>query len=161
MSEETKVTFTPEQQVLVDKLVGDARVKAREKTTTELAAQATKEKETTDRAALVAEQKWQTLAEQSQARVLELEANEPKVKAYEALIDGMLKDALKVAGDATKKAVESLPASMTAVEKLDWLNKNKELFQAGSDGVGTPRRPDKKVLDKTKSTEISKYPIRL
>lgn len=140
MSEE-RVTFTPEQQALVDTLVGEARVKARSKAEADLAEQANKDKKAAEQATLAAEQKWKELAEISQARAAELEPLIAKVEEYEKLIEGMLKSTVKEKGEAAKRAVDALPASMTALEKLDWLTKNAELFQGSGGGVGTPGRP--------------------
>lgn len=136
-----EVTFTAEQQEFVDKLVGDTRIKARTKAEADQAALAAKEAEETNRANLAAQEEWQKLATTHEARVKQLEPLEAQVKAYDELIVGMLKDRVKALGDAAKKAVDALPEAMTALDKLNWLNKNEGLFQGGSDGVGTPKRP--------------------
>jgi len=140
-----EIEFTEEQQALVDKLIGDARVKAREKAQADQSTTLAKEKDTAEKAALAASQKWQELAEMHQARVAELEPFEAQAKAYGELIAGMLKDRLKELGSEATKAVGSLPDAMTMIEKLAWLNQNAGLFQAAGDGVGTPgaRRPAK------------------
>jgi len=148
----TKITFTKEQQAHIDKIIGDARVKAREKAKADHDAQTSKDKDAAEQAALVAKQQWQKLAEKHEARVKELEPLEAKAKAYEELIEGMLKDTIEKMGEGAKKAVEALPASMSAVEKLDWLNKNEELFQVKGDGVGTPK-PAAKQTKTTKGKE--------
>jgi len=133
--------FTSEQQTIVNKLVGDARTKAREKADAEYAAEAAKKKEAADAAAMVAKQEWEKLAQKHEARVKELEPLAEQVKAYEALVGEMLTSRVKALGDSAKKALAGLPAGMTSIERLAWLNSNEELFQAaGSDGVGTPGR---------------------
>jgi len=161
MTEEVK--FSPEQQAFVDKLVGDARVKAREKADADNMARAAKDKEVADQAALVAQQQWKTLAEQREVRVKTLEPLEKQVEAYDELIKGMLKDAVEGLGDAAKTAVDGLPKSMTAIEKLNWLGKNQGLFQAAgaSSGVGTPGRPGRTATDQKKPTELCRFPLRL
>lgn len=153
--------FTDEQQTEVNRLVGEARVKAREKATTEAEAKTAKEQEEAKQAAMAAQAQWQELAETRDARIKELEAYEPRVKAYEEKLDGMLKDTIESLGDAAKNAVEGLPESMTAIEKLNWLNKNEGLFKADGDGVGTPGRPKTKKKGKIKASEISRFPIKL
>lgn len=140
MTEE--VVFTDDQQKYVDKLIGDARVKAREKAESDGKAQAAKDKAAADQTALAAQQQWETLAKQHEGRVRELEPLVKQVEGYEELIKGLLKDAVEVLGDAAKTAVNGLPG-MTAIEKLDWLHKNEGLFQVASGGVGTPGRPPK------------------
>lgn len=133
-----EVTFDEAQQKLVDKLVGEARVKASAIAVAQAEAAQAKLKEDSEKAALVANQKWQELAAKHEARVKELEPLEAQAKAYGELIAGMLKDRIKALGDAAKKAVGALPEGMASLEKLNWLTKNEALFQATGDGVGTP-----------------------
>jgi hypothetical protein len=135
----TDVTFTEEQQAFVDKLVGDARVKAREKAVAEQEAQVTRDKAAAETAALIEQQKWQQLAEQSQARVAELEPLAEKAKRYEELVANQLEATLKELPEAAQKAVNELPEGMDATTKLEWLTKNKGLFQPKGDGVGTTK----------------------
>lgn len=156
------VTFTPEQQAQVDKLVGDARVKARQLAQADHEAQAVKDKATTDAAALVAQNKWQELAEQGQARIKELEPLEARVKEFEVAAEETLKSTIKELGEAAKMAVDTLPESMTATEKLAWLRKNQKAYHAKGDGVGTSKpAPKKTSTKKVEPGSISKYPIRL
>lgn len=145
--ESVKVTFDEAQQKLVDKLVGEARVKAKAIATAEHEAAQTKAKEESDQAALVAEKKWQELAEKHEARVKELEPFEAQGKAYSELIAGMLKDRVKELGDAAKKFMATLSKDMPPAEKLALLNANQALFGSKTAGVGTPgggRPPTKK-----------------
>lgn len=148
-----KIEFTDEQQAHIDKLVGKARAEGRGKATADHEAQVAKDKETADAAALVTEKKWQELAEKTQARVKELEPLEAQAKAYEEMVEGMLKDKVKSLGETAKKAVKNLPKGMTAIERLNWLNKNVKLFQDKGDGVGTtkPTTGTSKPKSKSKS----------
>lgn len=130
--------FTKEQQEHINKLVGEARVKAREVAKTQHEGDQAKAKEDAEKAALAANQKWQELAEKHEARAKELEPFEGQAKAYSELIAGMLKDKIKGLGDTAKKAVGALPETLSSLEKLEWLNANEALFQAPGDGVGTP-----------------------
>ena len=162
MTEESNesVEFTEAQQALVDKLVGDARVKARAKTEAELAAKSEKAAKDAELATMAAEKKWQELAEKNAARVAELEPLEVQARAYTELISGMLKDKVKGLGDAAKGAVEALPTTMSDAEKLEWLNKNAALFQgANGTGVGTPKRKGKSVERGTQP--LARVPIKL
>ena len=143
--------FNEEQQAFVDKLVGDARVKAREKAQSDFEAKLQAEKEAAERQAMVDQAKWKELAESSSAKLQELEALAPQLEKYEGLIADMLQSKVKALGDSAQKAVEALPESMGAVEKLEWLSKNVELFQAAGDGVGTPKRPKQKPESQTPS----------
>lgn len=155
-----EIKFDAAQQALVDKLVGDARVKARETAQAEATARTAKEKEAADQATLVAEKKWQELAQKHEARATELEPYEAEAKAYRELVTGMLKDRVKELGEAAKIAVKGLPESLTDLDKLAWLNTNAKLFEAAGDGVGTPRRPKPK-LDKKQSADVGHRRLRM
>lgn len=152
--------FTVEQQAELDRLIGEARVKARDLAKAEFTTAQTKAQADADRAALEAKNEWQTIAAEQKSRITSLEAAEAKVKTYETLVDGMLADRIKALGDAAKTAVSALPESLTPIEKLTWLNKNVGLFSAtSSDGVGTPeRRITQKASDKKTPFEA---PLRL
>jgi len=156
-----QVTFSEEQQAFVDDLVGKARVKAREKAEAEFTVQTAKDKDAAEQAALVAEKKWQELAQKHEARVKELEPFEASAKAYNELVENMLKDKIKTLSEAGKKAITALPDSMTASEKLAWLSANEELFQATGDGVGTPARATAKKPDKKKAADVGHRRLRL
>lgn len=156
MTEEA--VFTDDQQKLVDKLVGEARVKAREKAETDAAAKSAKERADAEQAALVAQQEWKKLAEQHKTRVDELEPLVKQVEGYEELVKGMLKDTIETLGEKAKNAVAGLPKSMTAIEKLNWLHKNEALFQETGGGVGTPgkltRPPTKTKVEPRRVTSL-------
>ena len=162
-SDKDKTTFTAAQQKLVDELVGKARIKARELAKADIEAQQTKAKADAAQADLVAKQEWRKLLAVSQARVKELEPLEAQIRAYEELIEGMLKDTLETLGEAAKKAIGALPKSMAAIEKLNWLHQNEGLFQAtGGGGIGSPKRSVKKEpTTKVKPGEISSFSLRL
>lgn len=130
--------FSKEQQEFVDKLVGEARVKASKVAKAQHEADQVKAKEDSEKAALAADQKWQELAAKHEARATELEPLQAQVATYEKLIAKMLQARIKDLGDDAKKAVEGLPESLSLLEKLGWLSKNEGLFQARGDGVGTP-----------------------
>ena len=150
LGQENEVTFTDAQQAFIDKKIGQARIKAREKAETDAQTAAHAAKEEASLAGMEAEKKWKELADHHSARVLELEPLETQVKVYEELVAGMLKDRIKVLGDAAKKFVASLPETMTDVEKLNLLNKNEALFGETTPVVGTPARKKKSqtVIDK-------------
>lgn len=153
MSEDakTEVKFDDTQQEFINKLVGDARIKSRAKAEAEFKAQQSKATEEAERANLAAKDEWQKLSATHEARVKELEPLVDQVKAYGELVAGMLKDRVKELGDNAKKAVDALPESMSAIERLAWLNKNDELFQEDSEtnrALGTPRGKKKTVSDK-------------
>ena len=134
-----QITFTPEQQAMVDKLVGDARVKARDKATADADTQRVKDEADTNTANLAAKEEWEKLAKTHEAKVKELEPVTEEVKVYLTFIEGVLEDTVKKLGKGAKSAVAGLPEGMTAMDKLTWLNANTVLFQEPTgDGVGTP-----------------------
>ena len=148
---DVKIEFDEAQQKVVDGLVGNARIKAREQAKVEFEEAQNKAKGEAEKAALVADAKWQELAQKAETRATELESYEAEAKAYRELVTGMLKDRVKELGDAAKKAMDGLPSTLTDLDKLAWLNTNAKLFEAVGDGVGTPGRPkpksDKKAAD--------------
>lgn len=117
--------LTEDQQVHVDKLIGDARSKAREKAKADAEDLIAKERETAMSVAKQARQELDAL-------------NVSKTAELEEMAASMLEDAVKQVGSKAKTAIEALPSTMVAIEKLKWLRVNRELFQAQGDGVGTP-----------------------
>lgn len=135
-----QVTFTDEQQEHINKIIGAARIKEREKFEAKSAADKAQAVTEAEQAKLVADENWKALDETRLARITELEAFETKSKAYDELVDGMLKDKLKALGDAAKKAVAGLPESLSNIDKLSWLNANEGLFTDSSGPVGSPKK---------------------
>jgi hypothetical protein len=155
------VQFTQEQQAFVDKLVGDARVSARDKATADADAQRIKDEEKANRANLAAKEEWEKLAQTHEARVKELEPIAEQVQVYLDFIDGVLQDNIKKLGKNAKSAVAGLPEGMTPMEKLTWLNANETLFEvSGGDGVGTPARSkDRLKRGKLERHEMTRIPL--
>lgn len=145
-TQENEITFSEEQQKFVDKLIGKARISAREKATTDSAAAQEQTRLAAEQTKLEADKNWEKLVEMHVGRISELEPLEVQVKVYAELIDGLLKDRIKVLGDAAKKAVEALPENLTAIERLNWLNANESLFttEGPAPRVGTPAKKVKK-----------------
>lgn len=144
-TQEQEHQFSTEDQKQIDKLIGNARVKARElaKADFEKAAQVASEASAQEK--LEAEKEWQKLADMHSSRVTELEPFETEAKAYRELITGMLKDRIKTLGDAAKKAVGALPEGLSDLDKWNWLKANQELFvtEGPAGRVGTPARRKK------------------
>lgn len=146
--------FSKEQQEHINKLVGEARVKAREVAKTQFEADQAKAKDVAEAAALAANQEWQKLAATHEARVTELEPLQAQVETYQKMVGKMLRERIKELGESAKKAVDGLPEGMAALEKLNWLTKNEGLFVGQGDGVGTPR--GKKKTPQVKEVKIPK-----
>jgi len=124
--------FTEEQQEYINKLVGEARTKAREKALEE--------------AQGIAETKLTELRSQF---AVDLEA-------HEQFVASVLEDKLQALGDRARQAVESIP---NGVDKIAWLNANAELFTTNT-SVGTPK-PGKAASTRQQPVAPSRYNIRL
>lgn len=135
--------FTDEQQQKVNELVGEARTKERGKAQADFDALTAKAKEDAEQASMVEKEEWQKLATQHENRVKVLEPLEAKVAAYDKMFTDMLTKRVKSLGDAAKKAVNTLPESMSDLEKLEWLQKNEATYQEKRGPVGTPNRDHK------------------
>ena len=150
MVEETNETqegtteFTEEQQAFINKLLGKTRIEAREKANKDAGTAQVKATEEAERVRMAAEEEWKKLAQHHEARVVELEPFEAEAKVYRELVEGMLKDRVKELGEAAKVAIKALPASLSDLEKLNWLNQNQALFGVeGTSRVGTPAKQKK------------------
>ena len=160
-TQEDVTKFTAEQQEFIDKLVGNARVKSREKATLDAKAAQDKVANEAEQSKLEADKNWERLVEMHTGRIAELEPYETEAKAYRELVESMLKNKVKAFGDAAKTAVAALPKSLTALERLNWLNQNEALF--GTEGitkVGTPAARKKSPQQTNKSREGHR-PLRL
>ena len=152
--------FTEEQQELVNKLIGEARTKARAKAKAELAAAQEQANEEAQKAQMAADGKWQELVATQEARISELEPFQAQAEAYQSLIEDMLKGKIKELGEAAKTAIAGLPESLSALDKLNWLNKNAELFTTPGGSVGTPAR--RRQQQKQEGSHLKpRQPIRL
>lgn len=153
--------FTDEQQRFIDKLVGSARIKSREKATQDAQVAQAKIASEAEQTKLEADENWKKLVEMHAGRVAELEPYEVEAKAYRELIESMLKDRVKALGETAKKAVAALPKSLTALERLNWLNQNEALFGTESTPrVGTPAQR-KKLSPQTDKGREGHRPLRL
>lgn len=156
--DEGNIQFTDEQQRFLDKKIGQARTKARDKAVAAAKTQQEAAAQEAELEKLAASAKWKELAEHHEARVKELEPYEAEAAAYKKLIAGMLKDRLETLGEAAKTAVDALP--LTDLEKMNWLDKNQELFAAGAK-VGTPAKRKKAPQPLTDKGREGHRPMRL
>jgi hypothetical protein len=152
------ITYLTQEEV--NQLVGNARVKARTQAQAEFDEAKAKATADAQRKALKEKEQWEQLATTTESRVRELEPLEAKVKAYDELIAGILKDRVAALGERAKTAVDALPDGMDDLAKLEWLNKNVTLFQGGDD-VGTPRHQRNQVLQPGQKGPACKYPVKL
>ena len=161
------VTFTPEQQAYLDKLIGKARNDGRESAKKELEAAQQKAAQETEEKRLKEQAEWQKLAEGHEAKVKELEPQvttlTEKVTAYEAKIVELLEAKIKALGEAAKAAVDNLPGSPDTLQKLSWLNANEALFKttpALGPGNQTKIRPGNSVVTRTTPQTPAKRIVR-
>lgn len=140
--------FTPEQQKLVNKIMGKIRIEAREKGKADAKAEQEAADQEAERESMAAAAEWEKLSKMHSDRVTELEPFEAEAKAYRELIKGMLADRIKALGDKAKVIVKAMPESLSDLEKLNWLNKvvGEGAFELETDTprVGTPVRGKKK-----------------
>ena len=118
-SAEAKFTQTDIDRIVKDRLAEEGR-KAQ--------AAAKKVADASEATRLADQQKWEELANRHAARVAELEPLGEQVKAYETIIAKQLETRIAGLSPEAKKAVESLPAGLTTLQKLDWLTSNEVLF---------------------------------
>lgn len=154
MADQTQdeLMFSEEQQAFLDKRIGQARIKAREKAEADFRAAEGKAASVAEQAKLETDKNWEKLLELHAARVKELEPFEAEAKAYRKWVTHGLQDAVKRLGEAAKTAVAALPESMSDLDKLTWLNANEALFAEVTSKVGTPagkrKRSKKNVADR-------------
>lgn len=122
------VTFTPEQQAHIDRLIGDARVKAKTRAKADIDKAAAKAAETAETARLAEQEQFKELSEKHAARIAELEPLEAQVATYRETIGGLLTVKLEALGEQATAAVKGLPGELDALAKLTWLNANEGLF---------------------------------
>jgi len=151
-----QVTFTPEQQAHIDRVIGERLKRAKDKWEADAKEVQTKADQEAEAKRLKEQAEWQKLAEQHEARVAELEPQvkdlEGRVTAYGEAVTALLNAKLTELGDAAKTAVEALPGEPDALSKLTWLNANAALFASpGKSHLGTPpkgRKPGGSGEDK-------------
>lgn len=142
---ENDITFTEDQQKFVDKRIGQARISAREKAEAKAQLSQDQAAEQAEQTRLEGEKEWQKLAKHHEARADELEPLEAQLKAALEVVEGILKDRIKALGDDAKKAVAGLPGTLSASDKLIWLNTNEGLFTTDDKKVlGTPAKKVKR-----------------
>jgi hypothetical protein len=122
-------SFTPEQQTLIDSLIGDRLKRARSKWDEERAAAQKKADAQAEAERLQAQQEWQTLAEKHQARVTELEPLVGQVEQYASVIAELLDTQVKALGPEAQTAIDALPGQPSPLDKLQWLTANEGLFK--------------------------------
>jgi hypothetical protein len=127
--------FTDEQQEYIDKLVGQARQEGRKSGSEKAKQELRKELEQSE--------EFKRLARERAERIEELEPLAEKVERYQGVISGLLESRLGELGDKAKNAVEALPDVMTALDKLNWLTENADLF-GGEKAHGTPKKQSRK-----------------
>lgn len=140
-------TFSEEQQKIVDRLVGDARTKEREKAKAEAQTEAEKEKKKNEQQALKDQQKWQELAEtrEQEIQTLTKERDEAltfkeQADKYKAALDTQLVGIKKT----LPKHLLPLLEKMDPVEALEYLTTNaKELNFKAATYPETPEDKEK------------------
>lgn len=149
------ITFTAEQQILVDRLVGDARKKEREKAKSEAAAEADREKKKADEEALAKNQEWKTLADTRAEELTTLTKErddllevQKQAEKYKTTLNTMLAETKK---SLPKHLIELLD-KMDPVEALEYIAKNaKELKVSAAAYPETPEEKEHKITKEEES----------
>ena len=139
-----EVSFTPEQQAKIDKIVGERLERERKKIEAEQAEAKQKADDEAEQARLAEERKFQELADKHKAKVGELEpqvaSQAETISSYETAVSEILEAEIKAIGDAAKTAVDNLPGDPGPLEKLQWLKANQELFKTDKTPAPPPRK---------------------
>lgn len=151
-----EVTFTEEQQAVVNKLVGDARTKEREKAKADLQQEADKEKKRLEEEALEKNKEWERLAA-TRAQELETVTKErdelfplkDTVAKYKGVLDKMVAEAKK----SVPKHLLPLLDKMDPVEALDYLTDHAKELNVKPRSY--PETPDDKEKSLSKDDEAS------
>lgn len=146
------VSFTPEQQAAIDKLVGERLSRAQQKWQEQQDAARQKAADEAEAAKLEEQKEFEKLLEKARGKIAELEPLSAQVEAinatlekYRATVGDILTKRVEALGDTAKNAVDNLPGEPDALAKLQWLNANEALFKATEaspvTGGTPPRRP--------------------
>jgi hypothetical protein len=142
---EQEVTFTPEQQKLIDQRIGEARKKAREQAAAEMEAERQKAEADAEAQKLEAEQKFKELAEQRANRVVELEKELTRIPDLEAQVEAAhqaLTAQLEALRDGVPAHILELISERDLPSQLDWLTKHRGEYVTGSATTkGVPATP--------------------
>lgn len=147
-----EVVFSEEQQALVDKLVGQARMKSRQQAKEEFEADMAKLEKEKLQQGLEEKQEWERLAKERAGEIESLKPMAEKVEAYEDLIGDLLESKLTALGEKAERFVSALPEGMTSYDKLKWLADNAELFEEDDVPPGTPKRRVRKTGENTRNS---------
>ena len=157
-----KVEFTAEQQAHIDKIIGERLVRAQAKWAADATAADAKAESDAEQKRLEEQAEWQKLADQRQARIIELEPLEATTKADAELFEGMLESKLKTLGDKAKTAIESLTGSPGAREKLQWLTANEALFATKPPpDVDAHARGDGTTGEEVTDEQVNEFAVRM
>lgn len=126
------VTFTPEQQAALDKIVGERLGRAKEKWESTAETAREKAKDAAETARLTEQQEFKTLADKANARVLELEPLAAQVEVYSETFTKMLEARRK---GLPPHIVTLLDAVGDPLKQLTWLEEN-------ADKLALPAAPD-------------------
>lgn len=148
------ITFTAEQQALVDLKIGEARTKEREKAKAELEAESAKARKKAEQDALKDKEEWKTLAEQRQTDLdeltkqkIELEPFKQQAEKYKQALENILAEQKK----NLPKFILPLIEKMDPVEAMAYITANAKDLGAKPLTYGeTPEGKEKKFTDDDK-----------
>jgi hypothetical protein len=123
------VTFNAEQQALVDKLVGEARVKEREKAKADLEAETSKARKKAEQDALKEKEDFKTLAEQREAEISELRKQLEELTPFKensAKFEKALKDQLEAVKKSLPKHILPLIEKLDPIEAMQYIEEHRK-----------------------------------
>lgn len=165
------LTFTPEQQAHVDKLISGRLGKAKSKWEDELKAQQDKAEQDAEAKRLEEEKEYQKLLDLERGKIAELEPLKGQLEAanntledYRTTVGEILTAKIEALGEAAKTAIENLPGEPDALGQLKWLNANETLFTKTEPipKGGTPprgRQPQRQPAQQNNQQQPAQQPI--
>ncbi len=128
---DTPVTFTPEQEELVNKRIGEARTKAREQAKAELEAERAKADAEAETKRLEEQKEFESLAAKRADKIAELTPQAQKAQRYEAA----LKKHLEAQRSGLPDHIVEILDTMDPADQLEYIAKHQDkLKPAGTSG---------------------------
>ncbi len=139
------VKFTPEQQKLIDELIGTARKEGRSSASRELEDKQKKDSEVAEQKRLEEQKEWEKLANDRKASVEKLEADNKTLTETNERYATAIKSKLESERKGLPEHIVALLDKLDPVDQLEWLAANGETARKGTApaGPGTPARSNK------------------
>lgn len=150
-----EVAFSAKQQALVDMLVGEARLKEREKARADLESETSKARKKAEQDALKEKEDFKTLAEQREAEIIELRKQLDELTPFKdsaTKYETALKDQLEAVKKSLPKHLLPLIEKLDPIEAMQYIEEHRKELGAKLEHV-PPTPPE---FDQTESAHESK-----